>query len=684
MNSTMVVSGIAVESVVLKNESANYDLPTWPPSDDFPVVKDASGKVVSRFGDSIWDFTPWCRKVTRLNFGDGVLRRDDPGITPDNSRILRLIMFWYLYRPGKRRSARTYVNIFTDLRGLFVFCSIHKVYAVDLVRFPRLLELLPSSLGSFSANQIISTSHDIWDHREELGFYLMDPSSLREYANSVVQPETFQTEYIPPRIWLYQLGRLKHCLEDFLKNAKQIEDCFNFCLDAYAHNAGSLTEACTTELPETRKPFNSKNQRLTGSNTGAVFPGAFTEIAKRFKVYDLLQRWLTKVDSGGMTTLSTYFTFISLVGTAYLMNYSLMRKDEAFSLRSKCLVEELDELTTENVYILQGATTKTIQDDSARWITSPSAVLAVDALSLIARLRMVTAAANPKIPLTTEDKDNPYLYLRPYEPWRRQVKHLHQPLMIRPTTPSYYALTKAYPKLFDAHELTITKADLEIALMVTPTLDPKIYDVGKPWIFAWHQLRRTGAVNMGASGLVSDASIQYQLKHATRAMSRYYKQGHRYLHFGLNENSRLEFINAMYETIAIEFKQLQSHRFVSPHGERRKSEILRIISDKDHKELIAAAKSGKIHYKATLLGGCTNPDPCPFGGVEHVARCGGGDGKAPCNDALFDRTKMPQLQKLLKVVNINLNSAPSESPLRDSLQAQLRGVENAINALETN
>lgn len=185
---------------------------------------------------------------------------------------------------------------------------------------------------------------------------------------------------------------------------------------------------------------------------------------------------------------------------------------------------------------------------------------------------------------------------------------------------------------------------------------------------------------MQASGIVSDASLQYQLKHASRAMTLYYGRG--MSRVGLNEKARNEFIQTMYEVLALEIEALRSDRFVSPHGPGRKDELLNnLISSPENKKLIAAAKAGKISYRAILLGGCMKIGPCPYGGVDNIARCAGGDGKAPCINALFDRKKVPAIRELGQIIDSRLYEAPKDSPLRDSLQAQKRSVENTLKLL---
>ncbi|EIM17001.1 hypothetical protein [Pseudomonas chlororaphis] len=620
MSQNTALAGLNIDSPLAIPEALNFKPPTWPPQKDFPVVIDANNQVISRYADSIWDLTPWGKKITKINFGDGPLRRDDPGITPQNSDVYRQIVAWWLYGPKCVHKASGIKQRFEVLRPLFIICSQQQIVATDLIRHPHIISLIAKKIAPSIINHTIALLHDIWEQREAVGFFLLDADNLRKIAGSLPPHHTSQTAYIPPRIWLYQLNRLQTCLEDFNNHRDKIEECFKFCLDAHVTNAGSLTQACSESLPSNRRPFH-RCKRLNGIRTGAQFHGPFSKTAEKFGIHELLKRWLTDPDDDGGSALATYFSFIGYVGTAYILNFSLMRVAEGMSLRSDCLIIEHDELTDEDIYILKGATTKTVDDDDARWIASPSVKVAIEAMSTIAKLRIITASANKKVPTTSEDIKNPYLLLRPYEPWKRKSDYLSQPLTVRPVIPSYSLMARKYPKLFNIESLRITAADLDAALLITPTLNPKLFDIGKVWPLSWHQLRRTGAVNMTACG-VTEASVQYQLKHATRAMTRYYGIGHYNVRVKFNESARSEYIRTTYEMIAREFESLQSSRFVSPHGEKRKEQIINSVNITDHKLLTAAAKAGRIAYREILPGVCTNPDPCPYGGIDHVSRCG--------------------------------------------------------------
>lgn len=183
---------------------------------------------------------------------------------------------------------------------------------------------------------------------------------------------------------------------------------------------------------------------------------------------------------------------------------------------------------------------------------------------------------------------------------------------------------------------------------------------------------------MQASGLVSDASLQYQLKHATRSMSLYYGQG--YSTRALNREAREMYIRTMYEVIGKELVRLFSDRFVSPHGEKRKLQVLQIVSQKDFKELSRLSKQGKVASRETLFGLCMKKGPCEFGGIDNPAHCAGTDAEdgKPCPDALWDREKEPQIQAAKEMIEERIAEAEAGTPLWHSLQAQRAAAEAAL------
>lgn len=669
---------LAINTPLVTPLAHNYRPQTWPPQHDFPIVIDTNGKVVSRYGDPTWNLRPWAKKPTVLNFGDGPQIKGQPSISSANADLFRQIAAWWLYGFKAVQQSQTLKNRFNYLRALFILCSTHGITASELMRFPAVADRIPEVLAPSLFEYVLTLLHALYEQREQLGFTLLDRSGLARLEAAMPEHESRQTPYIPPRIWAYQVNRLRAFLDDFHSHRDGIEACYRFCLEAYSKNFGSMSEMFRNKSRAERLPFGEKGE-YTGAVTGAEFHGPFWQTAQRFGIDGLLTRWILKPDCPirDIRHLAAYFSMVGYVGMAYLLSFSLMRIEEGWSLRTKCLEIENDERFGP-IYILHAETTKTTEDGDGRWPTSPSAKVAVEAMACITRLRMICAEANPDVTTTAEDIRNPHLIQRVYEPWSGGTTP-DRGLSVRSCAVSYGDAIKRFPNLFDPKELRITKADLQIARLVNPTLDGETFAVGNIWQLAWHQLRRTGAVNMQASGLVSNPSLQYLLKHATRSMSLYYGQG--YSRVALNDEARTMYIRTMYEVLGKEVVRLFSDRFVSPHGEKRKAEILNLVDPKDSKRLTELAKSGKVSWRETLLGGCTSTKPCTKGCIENVALCGGSDEKTACPSILYDREKVPALRQLNRVIASRLVEAPEGSPLRDSLEAQQRTVEYVLNAL---
>lgn len=127
-------------------------------------------------------------------------------------------------------------------------------------------------------------------------------------------------------------------------------------------------------------------------------------------------------------------------------------------------------------------------------------------------------------------------------------------------------------------------------------------------------------------------------------MNRYYAQGYYHLDLVLDEASRKEFLSALYDGVARDMSNLQGPNFSSPYGTDHKGSLLNLVSEKDHKQLVSMSRTSGIPYRRTLLGACTNPSPCSFGGVESLVACSSRDGF--CAFVLVDRRKLPDLLRL--------------------------------------
>lgn len=675
--------GIQSTRAPVAPESECYRPPSWPPPPNWVVSTDTLGRPLSRWSDAFWDFSHWVGKSYKLWFGAQSNSRQRGTLTPTNEHLLRLAATWLIWGPRGPRSWVTIKHRFLVLRRIFALCSSAGISAAELVRYPvissQLLEIFPSQQMRGEVTRILDY---LLLGRDWLGFVVLDEVeiarlfgtfSARRYDASAKE----QSAYIPPRIWTYQTQRLRECLDDFNEKRSNIEDCFKFCVAEYAHNFGSLT----TALMKSRQtpnflPFTEQRRTNAGARTGRRFHGRFELTARRFEIDDLLDRWVCPRPGGiSIRTFSAYLTLVTWVGLTYIANFTLQRRNEVGALRADCLSWETDPILG-RIPIICGPTTKTDPDSDARWPTSPSVQVAVDVMTSIARLRVECAAADPAVRCSEDDIANPYLFHRCFEPWAGSGERI--PYTCQPNVMSYQSMLERFPRLLDTECIRITDDDLQKALMFTPGLDTaRRFRVGEPWPFAYHQLRRTGAVNMFASGLVSDSSIQDLLKHQILSQSRYY--GRNYSHLRFSEELEKLAVDAKYEVMAKQIEMLVNDRFVSPLGLNRKEEVVvNLVGEKDFAALVNAGKKGVISFRETRLGGCTKIGPCEYGGIESISRCSGGDGDKPCRDAIYDCEKRASVEQQLLSLEHQLQNTIENGRRWQALQAEIRGLRNYL------
>lgn len=658
--------GLQIDSPNVHPQAGNFRPPSWPPAPDWAPILNAEGKPMCRYSDPTWPLDVWAGKSLKLSFGDGKTR--GARIDSANAELLRQCTAWFMYGNRGCRTAAALLGRFQSIKPLFTVCSREGILASDLMRFDAVIDKVAAELASSTFYKTVAILHDLLDVREQLGFCLLDQNGLRRLAKLQPDHEKEQTPYIPPRIWTYQLFRLRECLQEYVKHQKRIEDCFRFCVDAYAHNSGSLKAALTMRCNQLHPPFQKK--RPTPSFN---YYGPFKLTADRFGITDLLERWTGRFSGEAgekqIAKLSQYLELISKAGLAYLLNFSLMRIQEGYSLRSDCLLIEHDE-EFGDFSLLVGETTKTDPDSDARWPVSNSAMLAIEAMKHIAILRMVCASERVDLGITEEDERNPYLMSYQYQPWSRGK---HKFYGTRPTAWDYQQMLSSYPLLLDSAQITITEEDFRIARLITPTLDQEAFKVGAVWPFSWHQLRRTGAVNMQSSGLVDDSSLQLQLKHHSRAMTLYYGRNH--THLALSEESRTFYLKIMYQEQARAFGAILGPQFISPLGEARKAAIVSLISEKDAASLIKSIKRGEVSARSIRAGFCFNARPCPYGGIESITHCLGGDDGKGCPDLLLDVTKSGDINRYQKAVDAQLAVIHPDSPRCRALQSEKRAIE---------
>ncbi len=678
MNSFLAELSFKISDVPTTGGSTFFTPPSWPPPQDWVVSFDLEGSPVSRWGDTTWDFSAWAGKSLKIQFLKVKGRRSIGTLDPRNRELLRLATTYLIWGPRGVRNWTSLRNVYNLIRRLVTFCDEQNVYTGDLSRFPK----LHSELG-----RVFQHSQDrkvivLWLDRllrasQSLDFAILDEYSLAQVANAFKDnkpDDTEQTAYIPPRIWLHQITRLRECLDDFLLHADAYEACYNFCLDAYAHNYGSLEKAFTNSEQRDNALLPFGNKHVKRPRPGLVYHGTFEEVALRFGIAKLLQKWVAPAkDALSVKSLSTYAGLIQMAVVCYIANFTLQRKEEVADLRLDCLLWDEDPILG-RIAIIRGETTKTDPDSDARWPASPSVEIAVLAGTRIARTRLRAVVANPLLEYSAYDLENPAFLQFNVEPWGGRWDGR---CSIRISTPAYSEVFRRFPRLFDAQTLQITEEDLINAKMFTPNLGSDVFRIGNVWPLAFHQLRRTGGINMFASGILSASSIQVIMKHLTLLQTMYYGQ-----HFSsarFNEEVEGVTSSARFEVLAKQIESLMNERYVSPQGESRKEQIVvNLVADRDYKKLVQAGASGEVAFRETRLGGCAKKGDCEYGGIESIASCAGFGNRKPCAEAIFDKQRRPAIGAQLIDVERRLSKLNDDSPRRRALVAEAEGMRNYL------
>lgn len=644
----MFLKPLNLDSDIITPESPNYTLASWIPLDETPVTCDDKGNIVSIFADNVWDFTYYCKNTAKFNF-----RNKDYHtgciIDIDNMRLFKLIIAYWLWGVSTVITARTLLNRCNLLKPLFYVCSANNILISDLSKHE---EIFGQIAKRYKRNELLNLLKRLAPCYEDLGFKILDKAALKKFSTYFSKEVSHtQTPYIPPRIWVYQVTRLELCINDFLKNKDKVCTLFNHFLDIY-HEVNIVTK-----------------QKI------------MREMLAEYELKELLNKWLVNRLNYSSANFSSYLSLVSSACVAYITNFSLMRVLEVHSLKYGCFTKEI--VDGKEICLINGSTSKTIRDKNACWIVPPSVEKAVKALEAICELRF--NCAKLKFGITQDISEfKPYLAIHTFEPWVARNNGSDRLNLVK-TPRKYFEQVELWEKYFDNEQLKITEEDLRIAREMTDNLDEDLFKVGAIWKLGWHQLRRTGAVNMLASGIVSDKSLQFQLKHSNSIMSMYYANNFHKFKFNLNESIGVLYFQERHQDNVRKNEALDEKRFISPHGKKRKEQIILPITEKDHKTLLKMSEKGNLNYRETFLGGCTKKgEPCPYGGITNIITCMGGDGSQPCEAVLLDTDKLSLMYKQEQLYLNKIQKLTDNSIDTTFQEQQLNSIRKALHVIKSN
>ncbi|WP_373019976.1 hypothetical protein [Thiomicrorhabdus sp.] len=636
----------------LINASSNFFKPTtMPPSEDFVISVNSEGKTVSKYGDDSWDLRPFNGSVMYFD------KHDDQ----NNAEFKEIMFLWIYHYVLFPRTHKSVTPIYIIFQKIAAICYENGVSMTNLSRFPRLIEKIAQTMPPSYFNPSVTYLNKLLSIKDEWGKCVLDEKGIATFCTFNPHYLQGQNAAIPPRIWNYTINCIDKILGDFIEHQDRITNAFNWLAKAYSHNL-------KLEINDRyRTPFSYKSIH---KNIRVLYEGNFETFAKNFGIYPLMDKYLAKDKKTGnfeITQFSKLFTIGRSASMVFILNYTLMRRNECGSIRCDAFQFDEDEVYGRLAMII-GETTKTEDNNEARWPTSESVEKAFTVAKSLSNLRMLFAPES----LPTEIKSNPFLFTPSYEPWAPKHTNLTKIKNVRSFSETFLH------EIFDANEIKISEEDYRIALALTPSLTrKKWFKIGSPWQFNYHQFRRTVAVRL-AEANVSESTIQYQLKHRDRAMQYHYTKNHTRLHFSSEAAGVVlsEKYNALYrqlETIVTD--EIQTS-FIKPHSRLNIDvQIVNLLEQRDKNKIIKLIKNEKINCRPTLLGFCLKNGSCEYGGIESVSKCAGGDGANICAEAIFSKSNEQHLIRLKQQHEESLKLIDEASPKYCALKKEIYAIE---------
>ncbi|ROO74753.1 hypothetical protein [Vibrio crassostreae] len=181
----------------------------------------------------------------------------------------------------------------------------------------------------------------------------------------------------------------------------------------------------------------------------------------------------------------------------------------------------------------------------------------------------------------------------------------------------------------------------------------KEFRISQPWSLSSHQWRRSLAFYAANSKLINLPSLAAQFKHLSIEMAKYYtRDNEKFLkiflgkNFSIKQSDRSHVMSDYKMAIPLAVvDRLIADIFLDPdtvfggvgsYASKQKGLLVSgdITIREVREDTLREVKQGAISYRETLLGGCTNPDPCNRYLAGAVTAC------LPCDGSVIQKDKL--------------------------------------------
>ena len=621
----------------------------YPPKDDFVMSINESGEVISQYGDDRWDFRPFgCSRMFYFEKYDDV-----------NKQLFKRIMYYIIYShlfPSKYASLYAW---YSTLQVFFQYCSINEIETSDLNHYPKAIEEIATKVAKNAPSTFeikLYHLHHFFKNHKQIGFLLLNETNLALFKSLEPSHKTAQTPYIPVRIWTKFIQHLDSVFDDFERNQDNLKKLYHYLASSYISNRDQGIGRPS--------PFDANR-----AMNKIKYDGTFEHYLKKNKLLELFEQRLGRTkDSNkyGINHFSALLNSTVLSCYMYVLYYSMMRKNEALSLNTDCLIIETDERLG-NFFLLRGETTKTDPDSDDRWIVCNRVKRAITIANTLLDWKLKYIKNHKEINRIFQTIDV----------WRR----VEQTLQTRCFDSCQRLINRDNNVFFNTEQYRITQEDYEEALALTPSLTREgWFKVGNIWQFGFHQFRRTLAVHF-ALNKVSPSSTQLQMKHGTREQQFHYQNNAGRLR--LNNLAEQEIVNEYYVEMARNISSVVHGEDSLTHTKSPVAqEVVRFVEEGEMKKLLKAQQNGAVGYRKNLLGGCMKQGTCKYGGFDSITHCAGGNRKSICSDLVIDSSREKEFNEDKVYYENQMKLIPKDSPRYKSLKAETKGYEKVLDIIK--
>jgi len=574
---------------------------------EFVISRKKDGKKLSKYKDSIWDFSPYApiHITYKINF-QTKFKNDLIAIT----EAKKLVFIALVFGKGKRSSVisvGSLVSIFNRfIVPLIYFSKQHNFSPNEIFENEHLLLQYSLSIQNSADKirnfctflKILSKTNNNFTGIQ----YKLNKKFLKE-LNSKEQQYTSQykqTLIIPSRI-LNSATKQRWLHINIIE--KEIENITLFLMHCLKDNSFAIANALKNKIKIKDRTIIFWSDAVEKYQLNTIF-----------KIYNIHGR-------------KSFFKFIhsfKITCKHLIHTYTGMREGEVFSLKHNCFRIE------NHASIIVGSTTKLeITSKEVKWITSKDIEKVI---MLLSKLNVTTAGSYGldfnNLPLFCSNIILPNIV-------NKMKNHGYQSV-----------LYDGEELFLDNTEMQITQNDIDEIEEINFNRLTQEINIGSIWNFATHQYRRSLAVYAIQSNLVSLGSLQLQLKHLFKEMTLYYSNGSSYAkklfdlpkgHISEDFNKiKLEVDTTAYikNIIFSDEKLFGVHgafieKNIKPSNQNFKTYFLQ-----NREKTLTQFKNGEIAYQETHLGSCVSTKVCDSRLIRSITAC------IECNESVIKQSKL--------------------------------------------